>query len=89
MKILAVMDVHPIGEGSSRGLFARISKGPSGYFDLEITREQAGVLLTNSSSLLDEEHFDSAEDAYQDFSQNVVDPESVDGPYGYYEDDDL
>ena len=51
MKILAVIDVHPL-DGKGRGLFVRVASGSS-YFDMPITKDQAGVLLSKVEALMD------------------------------------
>ena len=53
MKILAVVDVHPLTQGKGRGLFARVAKGANEYFDLPISKEQAGLLLENFETFIE------------------------------------
>ena len=53
MKIIAVVDVHPLN-GGTRGLFARVESGAN-QFDLPLTKDQAGMLLANMSSLMEPE----------------------------------
>lgn len=51
MRILAVIDVHPL-DGKGRGLFVRVASGSS-HFDLPISKEQAGVLLSKVEALME------------------------------------
>jgi len=97
MKILAVVDVHPLGEGRGRGLFARISKGGTRTFDLPISREQAGILLSNVESLIDRDiaapQTPEEENLFSEFAANVQmavgDDSSYDSPQIVDDEDDL
>jgi len=96
MKIVAVVDVHPIGEVRGRGLFARITKKTgAGHFDLPISREQAGVLLANIEPLIDPPSAQSEED-FSDFVSNTFGEELMDmklssgvEEYDFDDEDDL
>ena len=91
MKIVAVVDVHPLGSGGSRGLFARVAKR-GGHFDLPITREQAGILLTNVETLMEPTPPEEEEDEnlFPQFAAEAFasgDEHRIAGEY--YEDDEL
>ena len=75
MKILAVVDVHPLGGRQGRGLFARVARG-RGHFALPITRDQATILLSNVDSLL-ESPSPEEENVFADFAGQVISPEGT------------
>jgi hypothetical protein len=90
MKILAVVDVHPLAGGRTRGLFARISKQGGGHFDLPISREQAGLLLENVESLIEPTATPESPEEENLFSEFATDMRMAvgDSPHHYEEEDD-
>jgi hypothetical protein len=48
MRIVALVDIHPLDGGQKRGLSMRISSGGS-FFDLPVSREQASLILSKVS----------------------------------------
>ena len=48
MKIIALVDIHPLGGGNQRGLSMLIVGGGQ-MFDLPISKEQAALLLSKVS----------------------------------------
>jgi hypothetical protein len=48
MRIVALVDIHPLDGGQKRGLSMRIASNGS-FFDLPVSREQAAMLISKAA----------------------------------------
>lgn len=90
MRIVALVDIHPLDGGQKRGLSARISSGGA-FFDLPISKEQASLLIAKSGPAQPPPPVPPTEEEMSLFAQFTSEMGLDEGSHEYdeYEDDDL
>lgn len=86
MRVVALVDIHPLDGGQKRGLSVRIANGGA-YFDLPISRDQAALLLSKVSPEEPPAPAPPTEEEMNLFAQFAS--EAGMDEDDYYEDDDL
>lgn len=88
MKIVALIDIHPLDGSNQRGLSMRIAGGGQ-LFDLPISKEQASLLLSKISPAEPPAPAPPSEEEMSLFAQFATDSGMHDDEEYYDEDDDL
>ena len=88
MRVVALIDVHPLDAGQKRGLSLRIANS-GGFFDLPISKEQAAVLLSRLEPEEPPAPAPPTEEEMSLFAQFASDMGMDDGDEYYDDGDDL
>ena len=86
MKIVALIDVHPLDGSNQRGLSMRIAGGGQ-MFDLPISKEQAALILSKMSPAEPPAPTPPSAEEMSLFAQFASDT-GLEGDESYYDEDD-
>lgn len=87
MKVVALIDVHPLDGSSRRGLSMRLASNGK-VFDLPISQDQASVLLANVVEQRPPAPAPPTPEEMNLFSQFAADTSLEEGDSDFYEDED-
>ena len=87
MRIVALIDVHPLDGTNKRGLSMRILSGGH-MFDLPVSKEQASLLLSKMSPEQPPSPAPPSAEEMSLFAQFASDVGMEDGSSEYYDEDD-
>lgn len=87
MRIVALVDIHPLAGGQKRGLSMRIANGGA-LFDLPISKEQAALLLEKAAPEEQPSPTPPTPEEMNLFAQFTADV-GLEEQDDYYEDDSL
>ena len=87
MKVVALIDVHPLDGSSRRGLSMRLAANGK-VFDLPISQDQASVLLANVVEQRPPTPAPPTPEEMNLFSQFAADTSLEEDDSGFYEDED-